>query len=382
MHLTLHLTTRCNLRCRYCYAPPSPSEDMSLATLRAAIDLAEVETARQHPRESVGIVLFGGEPLLRRDLVVEAVRHCRARTGATGQRFHFKMTTNGLLLDDAFFTAPDTKSVFVALSHDGAREAHDRHRVDAAGRGSFDRLEEKVALLLSHRRYSPVLTVVTPETVAHYARSIEQLFARGFRYLLATLDYGVDWPASAVRRLALEYRKLADWYYAATRAGHKFFFGPFEVKIASHIDAAGSCRERCELGLRQLSVAPNGRLYPCVQFVGDGSDARYAIGDVRAGIDRRARDELARVARRDEESCGRCAIRHRCNHTCGCISLRATGSLERVSPLLCAHERMVVPVADALASRLFRRRDALFLHKHYDELYPLVSVVEDATSSP
>jgi uncharacterized protein len=222
---------------------------------------------------------------------------------------------------------------------------------------------------------------VTPETVSSYARSVQRLFERGFRYLLATLDYGAAWPPRALRRLALEYRKLADWYYAATRAGHKFFFGPFEVKIASHIDAAGTCRERCELGLRQLSVAPNGRLYPCVQFVGDGSDSRYAIGDVLDGIDHRARAELGRFARRDEESCKRCAIRHRCNHTCGCISLRATGSLERVSPLLCAHERMVVLAADSLASRLFRRRDALFLHKHYHELYPLASAVDDATSA-
>jgi uncharacterized protein len=84
---------------------------------------------------------------------------------------------------------------------------------------------------------------------------------------------------------------------------------------------------------------------------------------------------------RETASGPRLPDRHRCNHTCGGIHLRATGSLERVSPLRCAHERMVVPVADEIARRLFRRRDALFLHKHCDELSPLASAVEDATSA-
>ena len=37
MHLTLHLTDRCNLACRYCYARHGTS-DMSLETALAAIE--------------------------------------------------------------------------------------------------------------------------------------------------------------------------------------------------------------------------------------------------------------------------------------------------------------------------------------------------------
>jgi uncharacterized protein len=37
----------------------------------------------------------------------------------------------------------------------------------------------------------------------------------------------------------------------------------------------------------------------------------------------------------------------------------------------------VLPVADQLAERLFRKRNAMFIQKQYNELFPLVSLAED-----
>ena len=98
MHLTLHLTRACNLRCTYCYAPPQDGPGMSEAVGRQALELG----ARLNTAGSCGIVFFGGEPLLRKDLIRALVavrpRHGAARAG----RFHFKVTTNGSLLDEEF----------------------------------------------------------------------------------------------------------------------------------------------------------------------------------------------------------------------------------------------------------------------------------------
>ena len=59
------------------------------------------------------------------------------------------------------------------------------------------------------------------------------------------------------------------------------------------------------------------------------------------------------------------------------LGLFATGRIDTVSPVLCAHERTVLPIADKLAARLFKKRDPLFVQKHYNELFPLISLVED-----
>jgi uncharacterized protein len=376
MHLTLHLTARCNLRCRYCYDGCHEGGDMTLATAQQAIALAAARLPA--PGESLGVIFFGGEPLLMRDRIVQIVRHCRALERETGQLFHYKITTNGLLLDEAFFTDPDTAEIFVALSHDGVCAAHDANRVDAAGEGTFARLEPKIDLLLRHKPYAPVMMVVRPETVGHYADSVRYVFDRGVRYMICTLDYGAAWSDAQFRELRRQYEALAAWYEEAIAREEKFYFSPFEVKIASHVFPGSCAAERCELGMRQISVAPNGRLYPCVQFVGDGTDDTYAIGHVDTGLDDAARDRLYAVNAAEKADCADCAIRDRCNHFCGCLNRQTTGRIDLVSPLLCAHERIILPIADRLAARLYKRRDPLFIQKHYNELFPLISLVEDS----
>lgn len=379
MHLTLHLTSRCNLRCKYCYANPHEGGDMSLDTVKSAIGLAIEDLRKKDSDDSLGVIFFGGEPLLMRDLIAQTVRHCREIERDTGQLFHYKITTNGTMLDEEFLTDPDTTEVFVAMSLDGVQAAHDAGRVDAQGMGTFERLQPKIDMLLARKPYSPVMMTVTPETARYYAESVQWVYDRGFRYIICSLDYSADWQERDMKLLGRQYKRLADWYYELTMAEEKFYFSPFEVKISSHI-FPGSCKaERCELGQRQISVAPNGKIYPCVQFVGDGTDPTYCIGDVRTGIDESARARLYEVNAAEKQSCAKCAIRERCNHFCACLNKQATGRIDVISPVLCAHERIVMPIADALAARLFKKRSPMFIQKHYNEMFPLISLVEDRT---
>ena len=70
---------------------------MSLETGQRAIDFGAATTDG-----SCGIVYFGGEPLLARDLIYDLTRYGQQKTERNGQSFHYKITTNGLLLDDEF----------------------------------------------------------------------------------------------------------------------------------------------------------------------------------------------------------------------------------------------------------------------------------------
>ncbi len=376
MHLTLHLTERCNLRCRYCYAAPHGERDMSFDTARAAIEIALADRSPTTRDRSLGVIFFGGEPLLKRDLILGIVRHCREIEERTGCRFHFKITTNGIMLDDEFLTAPYTRDVFVALSCDGVREAHDAHRVDAAGRGTWHAVDAAAEMLLRRRPYAPAMMVVNPDTVQFYAASVEHLYARGFHYIVASLNYGAEWSDGHVRELSRQYRRIAEWYYERSVAEDKFYFSPFEAKIASCVDPGGAAKDRCELGRTQISVAPDGGLYPCVQFVGDPA---FRIGHATTGLDEAAREGLYTLSAEEKAECGGCALSERCNHHCGCLNRQATGRVDRVAPLLCAHERAIMPIVDRVAARLYRRRAPMFIQKHYNELFPLVSLVEDAS---
>lgn len=373
MHFTLHLTNNCNMSCRYCYVDRKNIKDMSMETARKAVDTAALMTPKG---DSAGIIFFGGEPLLHKDIIYETIEYARWKEDEALCYFHYKVTTNGLLLDDDFLDYSSRSNLFIALSHDGIREAHDKYRRGILGNGTFDRITHNAKKLLDVRPYAPVLMTVNPDTVKYYYESVKFLYNLGFRYIICSLNYAADWSENDMEELERQYKLMADFYYELTLSEEKFYLSPFEVKISSHINRENYCQERCELGKKQISVSPDGYLYPCVQFVGEKI---YSIGSVGAGIDEVKRGTLYRLNEKEKDTCESCEVKGRCNHYCGCLNKQATGFIDSVSPVLCAHEKVIIPIADNLAGRLYKKRNAMFIQKHYNEFYPIVSMVEDMT---
>lgn len=328
-----------------------------------------------------GIVFFGGEPLLARDVLAQVVTEGNRETGQGRTAYHFKVTTNGLLLDEGFLNFADRHNMLIAMSFDGLPEAHDKHRRLRVGSPSSGVLLRRLGMLLEARPYASVLSVVNPDTVQYLVQSVEFLAGLGARYMVVSLNYAAQWTEADMQRLEDQCRQLAQVYIRWSREGRKFYLSPFEVKLSTHIKGPDSRHDRCELGQRQLSVDPEGYLYPCVQFTRAGHDSRWCIGHVSTGIEEAARRRLYEESSADRQPCDKCAIRNRCNYTCGCLNWQTTGSLTKVSPVLCRYERMLVPIADHIGETLYREGNTRFIDKHYNPTGPLNSLFEDALLS-
>jgi uncharacterized protein len=375
MHLTLHVTTACNMNCTYCYAAPRDSEPMSCEIARKALDLGARITSG-----SCGIVFFGGEPLLQKDLIYDLVDYSRFLERRRAGRFHFKITTNGVLLDNAFLKFSTENDIMVAMSFDGVSQAHNQHRRFPDGSPTYDILLKRLENLLAMRPYACILMVVNPDTVQHFSESASMLLDMGCKYVLVSLNYAGTWKDDDFRILKRELKKLAELYIEWTLQGRKFYLSPFEVKLSSHINRNCHRKERCELGRRQISVDAGGFLYPCVQFPQAGPKSDWCIGTVEQGYDEQHALALRAKSDEEKEECKDCAIKDRCNNTCGCLNWQTMGDVDKVSPVLCRYEQILIPIADFIGEMLFKRRNPLFLHKHYNSAYPVLSLLEDAYS--
>ena len=364
------------MRCDYCYSPPLRRIDMTEEVTRKAVEYA----AQLYP-VNAGIIFFGGEPLLRKDLIKSTISYCKQMESQMECRFHYKVTTNGLLLDNEFLEYSNSVGLLVALSVDGIEQANDLHRKKISGEGTFEILNSRIDLLLSWQPYANALIVISPETVQYYTPSVEYLLEKGFKYIVASLNYAGNWTDKHIRELKRQYRKLVELYERLILRQKKFYFSPFEMKLASHIKGKDLLCQRCVLGKRQVSVAPDGTIYPCVQFVQDGvSNKEYSIGDVWNGIDEVKRDQLYQLSLEREESCLECAIKTRCNNNCSCLNWQTTGVINKISPVLCETERIIIPIVDRMGERLFRRRAPMFIQKHYNAVYPILSLLDDNES--
>jgi SynChlorMet cassette radical SAM/SPASM protein ScmE len=147
----LEITSRCNLRCRYCYYYDNPAvdyRDLSAGEwLQFFNELGQCAV--------MDVTLQGGEPFIRKDLpqLIEGI--CR-------NRMRFAILSNGTLIDDAIaaFLADTGRCDYVQVSVDGSGpETHDACR----GEGAFNAAIQGIRTLQRHR-----VPVAVRVTIHHY----------------------------------------------------------------------------------------------------------------------------------------------------------------------------------------------------------------------
>ena len=367
----LNLTHNCNLRCSYCYAGSKQQRPMSLQTASQAVDFLAGQANNR-----CTITFFGGEPLLEFGLIRQVVEYSEK---VYGSKIVFRMSTNGTMITREalhFFREHD---IYFTLSIDGDQAQHDLCRRYANNRGSYHDIATKIQAMLSFNPYTIAVSVVVPETAGCLAAGVEDLFDKGFRYVLQTLDYAAPWTSKDIKVLKEQYKRLADYYTKNLIAGRKIFYSPFDERIKTWAQKLYRPGDICDLANSQIAIAPSGRIYPCVQFIGtdDGDYIENVIGDVTTGFDSKKREYFVAQNYGDRQSCAGCALYGRCATYCGCVNWRATGDIRTIPAIICEHERTLMPIVDTMANKLWAKKVPLFKRKFYERTFPVSSYIED-----
>ncbi|MEM3712271.1 MAG: radical SAM protein [Thermoproteota archaeon] len=154
--MILEITSECNLRCKYClfsgnykgfrtHSTIKMSSEIALRAIDMYFEYLELGSIYNPQREPV-IGFYGGEPLLNFRLIKDVVNYVKQNYSKRYQ-ISFTITTNGTLLTSEIidFLLSNNFSIFVSL--DGPREEHDRNRIYANGKGSFDIVIKNVKMI-------------------------------------------------------------------------------------------------------------------------------------------------------------------------------------------------------------------------------------------
>ncbi len=302
--MSLSVTERCNLRCKYCvYSGAyigrrdqvSREHDMTWETAHAALDYFLDHLGRQFSQPQVNF--YGGEPWLNWPLI----RRCVAYLEDRSPKSRFGATTNGTLLSDelADYVAEHDFNLFISL--DGPRVAHDRNRINCAGHGSFDRIWSNIVRL--HRRHPEyyarsVHFLATLETGSDYESALA--FFIGYPDLFAPgqVRFGSVLPLESVRpmqRVDEAYVRLIERFRAKLIAGEtedresKFlqsiFDGAYQRIHRRNVSMRGlgrhcHCSGSCFPGYYRLFVRTDGVLQMCEKL-----NDKMTIGNVLTGVD-------------------------------------------------------------------------------------------------
>lgn len=363
MEMILFTTRACNLRCAYCYVNKTNGRNMTDETANASVDFLFNNSKDGFHTLS----FFGGEPLVNFPLIVRCVERAEAVARERNKRIRYKIATNGTLINDEIIAFLKKHKFMVELSIDGIPECHDAARPHANGEGSFAAIQKMLPELKANVPFVVGVGVINPHT-AKYAASAPQFVIEklGITTYVLTLDYTCDWTSEDFAALKEQYERIAEWYLDASRRRKAFFFSLFDSHIGAHIRGGFYPGGFCDVGRKEIAVAEDGTIYPCVRFAGNPEKAAsLTIGHVATGFDEKRRAEITKMNLKPRKECSGCALDGRCFTYCSCLNWQTTGRFDRVSPKLCENERMLMPIVDGVAKTLYEELNPSFMKKHY-----------------
>lgn len=316
---SLAIAQKCNLGCTYCYADQGefggPAKNMpEFVALQAVDRLLDGVSEGEH----VNLAFMGGEPLVNRKTLQKATTYAAEKAAAQGVTVGFSITTNGTLLkpEDAEFLARYRFSMTVSV--DGIRAQHDKLRPFKSGKGSFERLMQRLVPVFAEKRLRPMARVtVTPRNLDLRA-TLDQLLALGFSNV--GFSPMINSPSGKDQLHENDFHQLMnqmldcarEYEYRALRG--EFYAFTNMASALLHIHRGVHQPYACGAGGGYFAVSADGDLSACHRFVGDPAGGMGSIG---SGVDLSAqKDWLHDRHVLNQTQCSKCWARFMCGGGC------------------------------------------------------------------
>ena len=335
----IFLTEDCNLACDYCFVYGKQRyRRMSWETACKAIDFLIAES---RDANEITITFFGGEPLLEFPLMKRAAEYAVQQASEVGKQVHFSVTTNGTVMNEDIILFARQYSFNYLLSIDGDKKSHDRHRKTPAGGGSWDLvMGDNFQLLKSLQGWVGVRITVCPDTVGRLSSGIRTLFEKGVNQFLLGYDLDADWSVPSLRLLALEMRKVANFYFTQKSSGAPIRITEFDETLEQRRDRLRGLWS-CDAGRGRVAISTSGELYSCARFVSSYPDAEnFKLGSLDSGITNlMVWFKLLSMGTDARPRCVACSYSDVCAGGCPAANLHTLGSISNPPLITCVLTR-------------------------------------------
>lgn len=283
----------CNLACDYCYystcgGKPGPK----INRIDSAILDKFIKDYMEHSQGAASFAWQGGEPLLAGLEFFEEVVYRQALHAPPHTIISNSLQTNATLIHDRWAAFFKTYHFLIGVSLDGPKEIHDSRRVNAAGKGSFERVMAGIEHLRKHQVDFNVLTVIHKGNVGEAKALMAFYRENGFNFVqfIPCMDFRsqqVDQPGE-YEITPQEYgdflcEAFDEWYNDGNpQVSVRFFDNMLNVYINREAELCVH-RAACPTS---LVLEQNGDAFPCDFFINEqwsvGNVANSSISDMLA----------------------------------------------------------------------------------------------------
>jgi len=333
--ITLQITRRCNLRCKYCvysgnYETREHSNDrMSLEMAKKGIDFL-IEHSKDNER--VFLALYGGEPLIEFEFIKECIEYYEEK--AEGKKSLLTLTTNATLITEEIIDYFQKHNLYLLISLDGPSEIHNKNRVYGYDdRGTFEKIMENLDMIKERfpdyiNNYVSFNAVLDPQNafgcindfftdfesakesnlnaseVAHYYKKEEVKVSETYIYEMQYEYFKLF--LSKIGHLDKKYTSKLVWRHYNQRKD-KYNRMQLTAEIPDKTHHGGPCVP----GVQRLFMNVEGNFYPCERVSETSQQMR--IGNVDTGFDTDKIKTLLNIGKVSEKNCNNCWALRFCN---------------------------------------------------------------------
>lgn len=271
MTMYLILTRTCNLRCRYCFeverkgVKEYSNETMTAEIALGAVDIFSTEFLQNRHNWNYQIILYGGEPIINWKVIEITLNYIKKNQadGKLPTNLKIALNTNGTLVVPSKAKLLSEHGVSVAVSIDGNKATHDRNRIDALGKGTFDRAIKGYKIMENEGVLVCPSITISPEIIDGSLEIIKSLHqdlkfkALGINPLMAS-PKEFSLPASQY------HKKMAKMIIDCFKWCRKIGISEDRAmrKVNSFIDMDPHIADCCAYG-QQIVVQPDGSIGIC-----------------------------------------------------------------------------------------------------------------------
>lgn len=351
MSYTIYLTTDCNFQCSYCYENYSQHIYLNKEKLVQTLDFI----FRYDKSEKIMLTFMGGEPLLKKILIYQAVDYIK---------YHYKdrivkyyITTNCSLIDDDFVEFMKKNAFEVRLSIDGNMKTHNLNRIPKNNKYIYESIFDNIKKVRDSGINQSVRMTITNETIPYMFENIKYFHENSLKNICLFPDINIEFTESTLSQFSKQVEKIADYYIEESMEGRKFSLDQFDGKFMNILCDFGSHFSMCDAGISNFKFMPDGKIYPCGFLT---SDKKYSIGDIADhSIDvNRGKNLAISYYDKTDFRCQGCLIRNFCHGMkCGYMNLICTGSINIPSDSVCQYEHVFYPEVIRILNYLTEKKN-------------------------
>lgn len=279
-NIVLPISASCNLNCPYCFAQSDGGFKFSDYSEKDIQEIVDFIVKKNDADTPITLIFFGGEPLLRFDIIKFTVNYCRKTYPE--RKFGYSMTTNGTILNEEVLSFIKENNMSILISLDGPDNEFNLRRFKN-GRKSID----KVIKNLEYIRDAGVRLEIRATLVNSNPYICETFdffenlgipFNVVFAYASENKSHHyADYNDDNLRHIASQFDELFDFYtkkiWNKEPLYNKMLFENIEL-IRYRITREVSC----SAGVTYFTIMSNGDIFSCAHFM---NNHKYCIGNIK-----------------------------------------------------------------------------------------------------